>query len=304
MARQWKFFGGDDMERSYKKRALLERVMEYVFLAAACVSVLCVALICAFLLANGLPAMGEIGVLKFLSGTRWKPGADIYGIFPMIVGSVYVTAGALLLGVPVALLTAVYLAFFCPKGLYHVLKPAVELLAGIPSVVYGFFGIVVLVPAVRALGERWDGSGNAMLTASILLAIMILPTIIGVVEPALRAVPTSDYEGALALGATHERSVYTAVVPAAKSGILAGIVLGVGRAMGETMAVIMVAGNQPRMPKGILQGVRTLTGNIVIEMGYATGLHREALIATGVVLFVFILLINLCFSAIKRGKKA
>ena len=272
--------------------------------AAACVSVLCVALICAFLLANGLPAMGEIGVLKFLSGTRWKPGADIYGIFPMIVGSVYVTAGALLLGVPVALLTAVYLAFFCPKGLYRVLKPAVELLAGIPSVVYGFFGIVVLVPAVRALGERWDGSGNAMLTASILLAMMILPTIIGVVEPALRAVPTSYYEGALALGATHERSVYTAVVPAAKSGILAGIVLGVGRAMGETMAVIMVAGNQPRMPKGILQGVRTLTGNIVIEMGYATGLHREALIATGVVLFVFILLINLCFSALKRGKKA
>lgn len=304
MVRQWNFFAGDDMERSYKKRALLERVMEYVFLAAACVSVLCVALICAFLLANGLPAMGEIGVLKFLSGTRWKPGADIYGIFPMIVGSVYVTAGALLLGVPVALLTAVYLAFFCPKGPYRVLKPAVELLAGIPSVVYGFFGIVVLVPAVRALGERWDGSGNAMLTASILLAMMILPTIIGVVEPALRAVPTSDYEGALALGATHERSVYTAVVPAAKSGILAGIVLGVGRAMGETMAVIMVAGNQPRMPKGILQGVRTLTGNIVIEMGYATGLHREALIATGVVLFVFILLINLCFSALKRGKKA
>lgn len=304
MARRWKFFGGDDMERSYKKRALLERAMEYVFLAAACVSVLCVALICAFLLANGLPAMGKIGVLKFLSGTRWKPGADIYGIFPMIVGSVYVTAGALLLGVPVALLTAVYLAFFCPKRLYRVLKPAVELLAGIPSVVYGFFGIVVLVPAVRALGERWDGSGNAMLTASILLAMMILPTIIGVVEPALRAVPTSDYEGALALGATHERSVYTAVVPAAKSGILAGIVLGVGRAMGETMAVIMVAGNQPRMPKGILQGVRTLTGNIVIEMGYATGLHREALIATGVVLFVFILLINLCFSALKRGKKA
>ena len=163
---------------------------------------------------------------------------------------------------------------------------------------------IFLVPMVRALGERWDGSGNSMLTASILLAIMVLPTIIGVVEPALRAVPQSYYEGALALGATHERSVYTAVVPAAKSGILAGVVLGVGRAMGETMAVIMVAGNQPRMPKGILQGVRTLTGNIVIEMGYAAGLHREALIATGVVLFVFILLMNLCFSVLKRGKKA
>ena len=280
------------MERSYKKRALLEIVMKIVFLAAACMSVLCVALICIFLFANGLPAMGEIGVLNFLSGTRWKPGADIYGIFPMILGSIYVTAGALLMGVPVALLTAIYLAFFCPKKLYRVLKPAVELLAGIPSVVYGFFGIVVLVPMVRALGEKWDGSGNSMLTASILLAIMILPTIIGVVEPALRAVPRSYYEGALALGATHERSVYTAVVP------------GVGRAMGETMAVIMVAGNQPRMPKGILQGVRTLTGNIVIEMGYAAGLHREALIATGVVLFVFILLMNLCFSVLKRGKKA
>ena len=292
------------MERSYKKRALLEIAMKIVFLAAACMSVLCVALICIFLFANGLPAMGEIGVLNFLSGTRWKPGADIYGIFPMILGSIYVTAGALLMGVPVALLTAIDLAFFCPKKLYRVLKPAVELLAGIPSVVYGFFGIVVLVPMVRELGEKWDGSGNSMLTASILLAIMILPTIIGVVEPALRAVPRSDYEGALALGATHERSVYTAVVPAARSGILAGVVLGVGRAMGETMAVIMVAGNQPRMPKGILQGVRTLTGNIVIEMGYAAGLHREALIATGVVLFVFILLMNLCFSMLKRGKKA
>ena len=292
------------MEQSYKKRVRREKVMEYVFLAVACMSILCVALICVFLFATGLPAMGEIGVFKFLSGKRWKSGADIYGIFPMILGSIYVTAGALALGVPIALLTAIYLAFFCPKNLYRIVKPAVELLAGIPSVVYGFFGIVVLVPMVRALGEPWDGSGNSMLTASILLAIMILPTIIGVVEPALRAVSPSYYEGALALGATHERSVYTAVVPAASSGILAGIVLGIGRAMGETMAVIMVAGNQPRMPKGILQGVRTLTGNIVIEMGYAAGLHREALIATGVVLFVFILLINLSFSALKRRKKA
>ena len=283
---------------------LRETAMRMVFLLAACVSIVSVALICVFLLANGLPAIGEIGPAKFLSGRTWKPGADIYGIFPMILGSIYVTGGALLLGVPVALLTAVYLAFFCPKRLYRFVKPAVELLAGIPSVVYGFFGLVVLVPLVRALGERWNGSGNSMLTASILLAIMILPTIIGVVEPALRAVPQSIREGALALGATQERAVFTAVAPAAKSGILAGIVLGVGRAMGETMAVIMVAGNQARMPKGILQGVRTLTGNIVIEMGYAAGLHREALIATGVVLFAFILLINLAFSALKRGKAA
>ena len=292
------------MEAHYQKKARREKAMELVFLAAACVSILCVLLICLFLLANGLPAMVEIGPLKFLSGKTWKPGADIYGIFPMILGSIFVTAGALILGVPIALLTAIQLSFFCPERLYRVIKPAVELLAGIPSVVYGFFGIVVLVPFVRALGEPWDGSGNSMLTASILLAIMILPTIVGVVEPALRAVPRSYYEGALALGATHERSVYTAVVPAASSGILAGIVLGIGRAMGETMAVIMVAGNQARMPKGILQGIRTLTGNIVIEMGYAAGLHREALIATGVVLFVFILLINLSFSALKRRKKA
>ena len=297
-----------DKNTSQSLRTLLavirEKGMALVFLFAALVSILCVGLICVFLFANGIPAMREIGVLDFLLGRTWKPGNDIYGIFPMIVGSVYVTGGALLLGVPIALLTAVYLAYFCPDGLYRLLKPAVELLAGIPSVVYGFFGIVVLVPFVRTISEPLDGKGNSIATASILLAIMILPTIIGVVEPALRAVPRSYYEGALALGATHERSVYTAVVPAAGSGILAGIVLGVGRAMGETMAVIMVAGNQARMPKGIFQGIRTLTGNIVIEMGYAAGLHREALIATGVVLFAFILIINLAFSALKRRDAA
>lgn len=280
--------------------AIREKGMALVFLLAALVSILCVGLICVFLFANGIPAMREIGVPEFLLGRTWKPGNDIYGIFPMIVGSVYVTGGALLLGVPIALLTAVYLAYFCPDRLYRLLKPAVELLAGIPSVVYGFFGIVVLAPFVRTISEPLNGKGNSIATASTLLAIMILPTIIGVVEPALRAVPRSYYEGALALGATHERSVYTAVVPAAGSGILAGIVLGVGRAMGETMAVIMVAGNQARMPKGVFQGIRTLTGNIVIEMGYAAGLNREALIATGVVLFAFILIINLAFSALKR----
>ena len=297
-----------DKNTSQSLRTLLavirEKGMALVFLLAALVSILCVGLICVFLFANGIPAMREIGVLDFLLGRTWKPGNDIYGIFPMIIGSVYVTGGALLLGVPIALLTAVYLAYFCPDGLYRLLKPAVELLAGIPSVVYGFFGIVVLVPFVRTISEPLDGKGNSIATASILLAIMILPTIIGVVEPALRSVPRSYYEGALALGATHERSVYTAVVPAAGSGILAGIVLGVGRAMGETMAVIMVAGNQARMPKGIFQGIRTLTGNIVIEMGYAAGLHREALIATGVVLFAFILIINLAFSALKRRDAA
>ena len=218
----------------------------------------------------------------------------------MILGSIYVTGGALLIGVPVGILMSIFMARFCPEKLYRILKPIVDLLAGIPSIVYGFFGLVVLVPFIR---EHFKGNGNSILTASILLGIMILPTIIGASEPTIRAVEQSYYEGALALGATHERSVFTVVVPAAKSGILAAVILGVGRALGETMAVMMVVGNQPRVPNSILQGVRTLTTNIVMEMGYATDLHREALIATGVVLFAFILIINLCFSAIKRSGK-
>ena len=184
----------------------------------------------------------------------------------------------------------------CPEKIYNVLKPSVELLAGIPSVVYGFFGLVVMVPFIR---EHIGGTGSSMLTASLLLGMMILPTLISVAEAALRAVPDSYYEGALALGAGHVRSVFFTVVPAAKSGIMAAIILGMGRAVGETMAVIMVAGNQARMPIGILEGVRTMTTNIVIEMGYAADLHRDALIATAVVLFVFILIINLTFSYLK-----
>ena len=278
-----------------------EKTMEVVFLLAACVSILAVALICVFLFANGVPAMKEIGFADFLLGREWRPGNDIYGIFPMILGSIYVTAGAIVIGVPIGLLTAVFLARYCPAGLYKVLKPGVELLAGIPSVVYGFFGMVVIVPFIR---NNFGGSGSSILAASILLGMMILPTIISQSEASINAVPESYYEGSLALGATHERSVFCAILPAAKSGILAGIILGVGRAIGETMAVIMVAGNQARMPEGIFQGIRTMTANIVIEMGYAEGLHREALIATGVVLFVFILLINLAFSVVKmRGER-
>lgn len=277
-----------------------EKVMEYVFLLTAIISIVAVVLICAFLFANGIPAMKEIGFLDFLSGTKWKPGNDKYGIFPMILGSIYVTGGALIIGVPVGVLMSVFMARFCPNKLYKILKPIVDLLAGIPSIVYGFFGLVVLVPFIR---ERFPGNGQSILCASILLGIMILPTIIGASEPTIRAVEQSYYEGALALGATHERSVFTVVVPAAKSGIFAAIVLGVGRALGETMAVMMVVGNQPRVPDSIFKGVRTLTTNIVMEMGYATDLHREALIATGVVLFVFILIINLCFSILKRRGK-
>lgn len=266
-----------------------EVFMKGIFLAAASVSILAVMLICVFLFVNGVPAMQKIGFADFLLGQKWKPSNGIFGIFPMILGSCYVTAGAVVLGVPVGILTAVFLAYFCPEKIYPVLKSAVGLLAGIPSVIYGFFGLVVLVPLIRDL---FGGKGSSMLAASVLLGIMILPTIIEVVESAIRAVPESYYEGALALGASHERSVFFLVLPAVKSGVLAGIVLGIGRAVGETMAVIMVAGNQARMPAGILKGVRTLTANIVIEMGYAAQLHREALVATAVVLFVFILLIN------------
>ena len=288
-------------------RNLKEKFMETVFLIAACASIIAVALICIFLFNSGLPAMKEIGLADFLFGTDWRPGNNLFGIFPMILGSIYVTAGAIMIGVPIGLFMAVYLAMYCPTKVYKVLKPAVNLLAGIPSIVYGFFGMVVIVPAVRYVFNEiidLNGKGDSILTASIVLGIMILPTIIGAAEPAIRAVPKMYYEGALALGADHERSTFFVVFPAAKSGILASVILGIGRAVGETMAVVMIAGNQPRIPQSILKGVRTMTANIVMEMGYATDLHRESLIATGVVLFVFILIINLTFSALKRkGKK-
>ncbi len=278
--------------KSYK-----EQIWQILFLIAACASIAAVALICIFLFTNGSKAIGEIGLWNFLTGTTWKPGNDIYGILPMIVGSILITFGAIAVGVPVGVLAAVFMAKFCPKPIHKVLKPLISLLAGIPSVVFGFFGLSVLVPI---LGQATGSNGKNILTASVLLGMMILPTIIEVSESSMRAVPENYYEGARALGATHERSVYTVILPAARSGVIAGIVLGIGRAIGETLAVIWVAGNQPRMPKGLLKGIRTLTANIVLEMGYAADLHRDALIATGVVLFVFILIINLTFSAIKR----
>lgn len=276
-----------------------EKLMKLVFLGAACVSIAMVLLICIFLFANGLPTIGEIGFLSFFFGKIWKPGSGLYGIFPMIVGSVYVTVGAIIVGVPIGILTAVFMAKFCDTKMYKIVKPAINLLAGIPSIVYGFFGLWVLVPMIKTL---FGGSGKNVLTASILLGIMILPTIINISETALRAVPESYYEAAVALGDTHEKSVFRVVLPAAKSGIMAGVILGIGRAIGETMALIMVAGNQKVIPGSLLDGVRTLTGNIVLEMGYATDLHREALIATAVVLFIFILLINVLFSLAKNKK--
>jgi phosphate transport system permease protein len=277
-----------------------EKVLRIVFLASACVCILCAALICLFLFANGVPAIVKIGPLKFLTGTVWKPGSGVFGIAPMILGSMYATVGAIICGVPAGVLTAVFMAKFCGKKLKKIMAPAVSLLAGIPSVIYGFFALVVLVPLSRGL---FGGGGKSLLTASVLLGIMILPTIISVSEAAIRAVPEAYYEGALALGAAHEQAVFFVELPAARRGILAAVVLGIGRAVGETTAVVMVAGNQAAVPESLFRGLRTLTANIVLEMGYAADLHREALIATGVVLFVFVLLINLLLSLWKRSSK-
>ncbi len=281
------------------KAKFFEKLMEGIFFISACASIISVILICYFIFANGIPAISEIGFIKFLLGRDWSPSniPPSFGIFPMILGSLYVTTGAIIIGVPIGILTAIYLAKFCPQDLYKYLKPAVNLMAGIPSIVYGFFGLVVLVPIARNI---FGGTGNSIMTASILLGIMILPTIIGLSESAIRAVPSSYYEGSIALGATHEYSVIFAMIPAAKSGIMSSVVLGIGRAIGETMAVVMVAGNQARMPAGLVKGIRTLTANIVIEMGYAADLHRGALIGTGLVLFVFILIINGIFAYVKR----
>ena len=267
-----------------------EQVMRWVFAATAAFSIAAVALICVFLFLNGLPFFTKYDLGAFLSGTTWKPANEIFGILPMIVGSLYVTGGALLFGAPVGILAGIYLARFCPVRLRKIIEPMIGLMAGVPSIVYGFFGLTTLVPLIREMfGGR--GRGQCILTASLLLGIMILPTIIQ---------PNSYYEGSLALGATDERSVFRATVPAAKSGILASVVLAIGRAIGEAMAVKMVIGNQPRLTSDLLSGIRTLTSGIVIEMGYAEGLHREALIAAGIVLFVFILLINASFSVLKR----
>lgn len=275
-----------------------EVIMKIVFLLCACISIAAVIMICVFMFANGVPAIKEIGFFKFIFGTEWRLTQGIFGIGPMIIGSIYVTAGAMVVGVPIGLLTAVFLAKYCPEKIYKLVKPIINLMAGIPSIIYGFFGLVVIIPAIQ---DIFGTSGKGILAASLLLGMMILPTIINTAESSITAVPESYYEGALALGATKERSIFKTVIPAAKSGVMSGIILGMGRAIGETMAVVMVAGNQAMIPDSILSGTRTLTSNIVLEMAYAPqGIHRNALIATAVVLFVFILIINVCFSLINR----
>lgn len=287
------------MKNRKSSNQLLERGMYGAFLLAASLSIVAVAIICIFLFSNGLPAISEIGLWKFLTGTEWRPANQMFSIFPMIIGSIYVTIGALIIGAPIGVLTAIYLVYYCPAKFYRPFRSGVQLLAGIPSVVYGFFGLMVLVPWIR---DNLGGRGLSVMAASILLGMMILPTIISMAETSIRSVPESYYEASVGLGATHERSIFFVMVPAAKSGILTGIVLGLGRAIGETMAVIMVAGNQVKIPQSILDGVRTMTTNIVLEMGYAAGLHRQALIGTAVVLFVFILFINLLLALLKRGE--
>ena len=277
----------------------LEGFMKGVFILCATTSIIAIILIIYFIFSGGLPFIMDYGLKNFLLGTSWRPNATppSYGILPMIYGSLIITLGAVIIGVPIGVLTATYLAKFCDKKLYKFLKPCVNLMSGIPSIVYGFFALQVIVPIMK---ELVGGTGMNIITASILLGIMILPTIIGLSESSIRSVPESYYEGSVALGASHERTVMTVLLPAAKSGVLSSIILGIGRAIGETMAVILVAGNQPRIPDSITQGVRTMTTNIVLEMAYAADAHREALIATAVILFVFILIINTIFLIVKR----
>jgi len=281
------------------KKISFEGFMKGVFMLCATTSILAIILICYFIFSGGVPFILEYGLKEFLLGTSWRPSntPPAFGILPMIFGSLVMTLVAVVLGVPIGVLTATYLAKFCDKRLYKILKPCINLMAGIPSIVYGFFALVVIVPLMK---DVFGGTGMNIITASILLAIMILPTIIGLSESSIKSVPNSYYEGSIGLGASHERAVMTVVLPAAKSGIISSIILGVGRAIGETMAVILVAGNQPRIPNSLTKGVRTLTTNIVLEMAYAADAHREALIATAVVLFVFILLINAIFLIVKR----
>lgn len=282
-----------------KNKYILESIMKYVFLVSALISVLSIILICVFIFQGGVPFMLDYGIGKFVFGTVWRPGDKIpqFGVLPMIWGSVYTTILAVIGGIPIGILTASYLAKSANKKLYKFLKPLLNLMAGIPSIVYGFFALQVIVPLIKRLV---GGQGLSILAASSLLAIMILPTIISLSEAAIRAVPKAYYEGSLALGASHERSMYKVIIPAAKSGIFASVVLGIGRAIGETMAVVLVAGGQPWLTADVTKGIRTLTMNVVLEMAYAHGAHREALIASAVLLFIFILLINFALYIFKK----
>jgi len=280
-------------------RYAVDRGVKYVLLASALISIFIVFMIGALTVREGLPAFREIGLKGLLLGTSWRPQSGAYGLMPMIAGSIVVTIGAVLLGVPLALGCAIFLAEIAPDVVRGIVRPAIELLAGIPSVVYGLFGMVVLVPLIRKIPVPYN-TGFGVLSASMVLAIMILPTVTNISEDAIRSVPRSYREGSLALGTTHWQTITGVVLPSARSGIVAAIILGVGRALGETMAMIMVIGNSVIIPSPLtdnlltmaLSQARTLTGNIAVEINYATGIHESALYATGVVLFVLIMIVN------------
>lgn len=287
-----------------KSKYLIESLTEKIFLISASVAVISLLLIIGFVFYKGLrPFIVEgYSFWDFIFGTQWIPSANKYGILPMIVASLGATIGALLIGVPVGILTSIFIAEIAPKKIAKVMSGAVELLAGIPSVLYGVFGLAIIVPTIQDVFNL--PKGQSLLAVIIVLAIMMLPTVITVSETAIRAVPNAYKEGSLALGASKTETIFKVIVPAAKSGIMTGVVLGIGRAIGETMAVILVAGNTPVIPSSIMDSVRPLTTNIALEMGYAFGTHQEMLFATGVVLFTFILILNLVLSKLsnKGGK--
>jgi phosphate transport system permease protein len=276
-----------------------ERFIRGGLLATALVVLLALGLIAFFILQAGLALIVRVGLWDFLSGTRWEPTADPaqFGILPMILGSVWLTLGALLIGVPLGLAVAVFQVELAPAWLANVLRPTIQVLAGIPSVIYGFIGLAILAPAVRTL---FGGPGLSVLTGAVVLGIMILPSVIAVSEDALRAVPQSIRDGAFALGATHWQMIRSVLIPTARSGIVASVVLGMGRALGETMAVIMMIGNALIIPRSPLDPATTLTSNVALELAYATGAHREALFATGVVLFVLIMALNAAATTVVR----
>jgi len=269
-----------------------------LMIAFSAVSILLV--ITVFIFGEGTPIMFKYGLKKFLFSLDWYPLEKSYGLLPMIIGSLSVTGGALVIGVPFGLACAVVLTEFSSKRLRRLLKPIIELLAGIPSVVYGFMGVVILIPFIR---DRLGGPGFSVLAASVILGIMILPTIISISIDSLEAVPRSYREGSIALGATRWQTTRMVMFPAAKSGIIASIILGMGRAIGETMAVIMIAGNAATIPQSPLDPVRTLTSNIALELGYAAGEHRQALFATGVILFIIIMILNTIANLTSRKRK-
>ena len=284
------------MKHNYKKS--FESINEGLLLICGLISVMAVLSITTFIFIKGIPAILEIGLKDFILGTEWQATGNRFGIYPMIIATLYVTFGAIIIGVPIGLLTAIFISELAPKNIADFYRRLVQLLAGIPSIVYGFFGLATIVPAIDNI---FGGGGNSVLAASIILGIMILPTIISIAESSIKSVPIELREGSLALGASHIYTIFKVLIPAAKSGILASIVLAIGRAIGETTAVVLVAGNTPLVPDSLTDRVRTLTANISLEMGYAYGLHQGALFATGIILFIFIVVLN--FILVKFNKK-